>query len=174
MTLRVTPPGCPACERTEVEDVIVPRRFSLVVAIVSSLVMLLSLSAATVSAAPNAQIFVFDLTPEAEEPEPGDLGASGSAAILVVPAADLICYRLTWQNIEGNVVGAHIHEAPVGVDNPAPLVGLIDATFSGAAGRYQACTFSAEADAIAENPENYYVNIHSTVFPGGAIRGQLA
>jgi CHRD domain-containing protein len=159
-----------------VEDVLVPRRFSLLVAIFSALVLLASLSVGTVSAAPGpgAHIFVFDLTPEAEEPEVGDVGASGVAAILVVPAADLICYRLTWQDIEGSVVGAHIHEAPVGVDNPAPLVGLIAGTFSGATGRYQACTRSAEADAIAENPENYYVNIHSTVFPGGAIRGQLA
>ena len=159
-----------------VEDVLVPRRFSVLVAIVSSLVLLGSLSVGTVSAAhgPNAHIFAFSLTPEAEEPEVGDVGASGSAAILVVPAADLICYRLIWRDIEGNVVGAHIHEAPVGVDNPAPLVGLIAETFPGTSGRYQACTVSAEADAIAENPENYYVNIHSTVFPGGAIRGQLA
>lgn len=155
-----------------------PRRFSLLVAIVSSLVLLSSLSVATVSAAhhPGAHIFVFALTGEAEVPVPpgGDLGASGTGAILVVPATNLICYRLTWQDIQGNVVGAHIHQAPVGVDEPDPLVGLIAGTFSGEAGSYQACTRSPAADAIAENPENYYVNIHSDVFPGGAIRGQLA
>jgi hypothetical protein len=27
--------------------------------------------------------------------------------------------------------------------------------------------------AIRQNPENYYVKIHSTVFAAGAIRGQL-
>jgi hypothetical protein len=35
------------------------------------------------------------------------------------------------------------------------------------------CTTSSFADAIASNPSNYYVNVHSSTFPGGAIRGQL-
>ena len=32
----------------------------------------------------------------------------------------------------------------------------------------------ALAQDLAANPADYYFNIHTTAFPGGAIRGQLA
>ncbi len=31
----------------------------------------------------------------------------------------------------------------------------------------------AEIDAILANPSGFYINVHTTDFPGGAIRGQL-
>jgi hypothetical protein len=158
--------------------VLVPRRTSLLIAILSSLVLLFSLSVSTVSAAhPGAHIFVVELTGAAEVPGPGDPDATATAELLVVPAANLICYRLTWQGIDGTVFGAHIHEGAVGVAGPV-VVTLFggplgpSTAFSGT-GSFQSCTRSAEADDIAANPANYYVNIHSDVYPNGAVRGQL-
>ena len=41
-------------------------------------------------------------------------------------------------------------------------------------GTSKGCVVNAMlADALVENPSNYYVNVHNTPFPGGAIRGQL-
>ncbi|MBA3267249.1 MAG: CHRD domain-containing protein [Acidimicrobiia bacterium] len=64
---------------------------------------------------------------------------------------------------------AHIHEAPPGA--PGPVVqGLIAPT----RGRSAGClTNYALAADIAADPGDYYVNVHNTPFPGGAVRGQL-
>ncbi len=42
------------------------------------------------------------------------------------------------------------------------------------------CVSGGEGDATAEeiaaivaNPRNYYVNVHTPLFPGGEVRGQL-
>jgi hypothetical protein len=101
----------------------------------------------------------------ANEVPPADADATGTAIIVVVPAIDMVCWNLDWENIDGNVTAAHIHgPAPVGVN--AGILVPLSVTADG-------CTTDTDADAIAAAPWNYYVNIHSTVFEGGAIRGQL-
>lgn len=68
----------------------------------------------------------------------------------------------------------HVHKAPVGVNGPV-LVPL----FSGSVSDDQIeadgeiAINAALAEAICANPDQYYVNYHTTQFPGGVIRGQL-
>ena len=96
----------------------------------------------------------------------GDPDASGTAIIIVVPANDLVCWKLTWEGIEEPVIAAHIH----GPGTTTQQVGvLVPLTTDPAMG----CTHDSDADAIAANPAMYYVNVHSTAFPVGAIRAQL-
>jgi hypothetical protein len=72
-------------------------------------------------------------------------------------------------------VAGHVHIAPAGV--PGPVVVPL---FTGPATSERQIVQTGTtviapslASAICANPENYYVNYHTTAFPGGAIRGQL-
>ena len=52
-------------------------------------------------------------------------------------------------------------------DQQVPLGG------SAARSRHEGA-YDSDAAAILANPENYYVNVHTTACPTGTIRGQLA
>jgi hypothetical protein len=75
-------------------------------------------------------------------------------------------------------VAGHIHQAPAGVAGPvvvplfvapAPATNARHIRQSGVA-TPNAGTTGAD---LCANPGAYYVNYHTTAFPGGAIRGQL-
>jgi hypothetical protein len=115
------------------------------------------------------------LTGSAEVPGPGDPDASGTVSIALNQGQGEVCFALTWENIDGTVVAAHIHEAPVGVAGPVVVPLFVDTSFSGT-GSLSDCVAGVSEELIKDirqNPADYYVNIHSTVFPAGAIRGQL-
>jgi hypothetical protein len=149
------------------EDRPMTSRRSLSLAIALALTAMLAMSAATVSAqaAFTAKI---ELTGAAEVPGPGDANATGEAKILIVPANGLICWQLSWSDVDGTVVAAHIHgPAAVGVEAGVLVPLSVDPA--------KGCTrVDPElASTIAGEPSNYYVNVHSTLFGAGAIRGQL-
>lgn len=66
---------------------------------------------------------------------------------------------------------AHIHEGAAGV--PGPVV--VQLAGPDSSGYSKGClpTTPAQAAAIVADPAGYYVNVHTTDFPAGAIRGQL-
>src|SRR5262245_60664738 len=85
--------------------------------------------------------------------------------------------RILNKNHETFVAG-HIHQAPVGVAGsivvplfvaPSPPTSARHIKQSGVA-TPNAGTTGAD---LCANPSAYYVNYHTTAFPGGAVRGQL-
>src|SRR5207253_2663829 len=83
---------------------------------------------------------------------------------------------LTVANLGAAISGYHIHEKAAGSPNGGIVINFqgLGGTFTG--GKLTG-TFPVAADVASRmlaNPSNFYVNVHTTQFPGGAIRGDLA
>lgn len=102
----------------------------------------------------------------------GDLDGSGFAAITLNAGQGEVCWDITVQNITLPALAAHIHEGPAGVAGPI-VIFLSPPDASGQASGCRTADPSRIQD-IIDNPEKYYVNVHTTDFPAGAVRGQLS
>jgi CHRD domain len=147
------------------------RRRVLFLAATLGMVALLALGAPAYG---QGRPFATTLTGAAEVPGPGDLDASGTALITLNQGQGEVCFELSWAGIDGTVTAAHIHIGSATVAGPV-VVGLFAGSFAGT-DTASGCVSASEEliKAIRQNPANYYVNIHSDVFPAGAVRGQLA
>jgi hypothetical protein len=67
----------------------------------------------------------------------------------------------------GNVTAAHIHQAVAGVNGP-----IICPLSDGASPIQVTCPLTADLLAALRR-KGLYVNVHSSGFPGGELRGQL-
>jgi CHRD domain len=112
------------------------------------------------------------LTGAAEVPGPGDTDGSGTATLRLNPGQGKVCFALTAAKITLPAAAAHIHTGAAGVAGDV-LVGLAAPDATGVSG---GCVSAPRATvkAILKAPAGYYVNVHTSDFAGGAIRGQLA
>lgn len=112
------------------------------------------------------------------EQETSTVVSDGSGFFSYTTSADQLCYTLTARNLTAAPVAAHIHLGARHVAGPI-TVGL--ATPPAATSTVSECLTAAEGGAltpaeladITANPRSYYVNVHTPLFPGGEIRGQL-
>ncbi len=145
----------------------------LVTSILLALAMTVAL-AGTVAAEATYQFFRVTLEPQAPNTE-----GSGTALLRVNAATDEVCYVIRVEGIgvptepAGGLGAAHIHDVATG----GIFVDLETQWRATGPDRFMSlgCAVGAGAniDAILAAPEAYYVNIHTTAFPGGAIRGSL-
>ena len=127
--------------------------------------------------------FVVQLSAENEVPGcPAGVesGASGVAVVQIDEVTGEITYRVVAFNlpatIAGPSTGAHIHvldpNSPTGLTGP--IVVHFDRTGLNTGLVAEGTTSNPTvAAAILANPENYYVNVHTTACPTGTVRGQL-
>jgi hypothetical protein len=107
----------------------------------------------------------------ANEVPPADPDGTGTATFRLQAGEGRICYSLTVANITLPAAASHIHIAPAGVNGPI----VVPLTAPDATGHSSGCTNATRTlvGQILANPAGYYANVHTSDFPGGAIRGQL-
>ncbi|HEY1359714.1 MAG TPA: CHRD domain-containing protein [Thermoleophilaceae bacterium] len=118
----------------------------------------------------HAKVLQAKLKGANEVPGPGDSDARGKAVVRVNPKAGKVCFRLRWKNIAEPPTMAHIHKGAKGVAGPI-VVALFDGTAV-----HKGCVSGLDKAVlkdIKKHPRQYYVNIHNSEFPNGAMRGQL-
>jgi Protein of unknown function (DUF3089)/CHRD domain len=109
----------------------------------------------------------------AGEPAVGDPDGSGIATVAVSTEARRACFELSVQGVVLPAAAAHIHAAPPKVNGYI----VVPLTAPDAAGRSSGCARGidpAVVEGLVQTPSDYYVNVHTTDFPSGALRGQLA
>ena len=116
----------------------------------------------------GATVFQVSLTGEAEV-EAGDPDGTGRATIRINARRGELCYQLRVSGIEP-ATAAHVHEAPPEV--AGPVVAPLQAPTNGSSKGCVAISKTLAQD-IIRDPSDYYVNVHNTPYPGGALRGQL-
>lgn len=98
-------------------------------------------------------------------PTPG--GASGTA-LLSINGANQVVYDITFAGLSSAFTASHIHDGAAGVNGGI----LFNLTLVGP-GHLQGTTAALSAVQLAKFRAGLlYVNIHSTMFPGGEMRGQ--
>ena len=149
----------------------IPRPLSLAVAIVA---MLAAAILTTGVARAAITTFTADLTAEAEVPNPGPDGATGSAVVTVDDETNEVCFELTIDGLgaQDTIIAAHIHEGAEGVAGDVVVPLFTEPPTGEMTGCVQDVDPAIVA-AITADPAGYYVNIHTEQFPDGAVRGQL-
>jgi CHRD domain-containing protein len=112
------------------------------------------------------------LTGANETPVPADPDGVGFALVTLNPGSGTVAFTLYETSI-ANPVAAHIHRGAAGVSGP--VIVPLNAPFNAGLATGTATGVDPSLlNAIAANPAGFYVNIHTSDFPGGAIRGQLS
>ncbi len=108
------------------------------------------------------------------EVPPNASTATGSVTLDINSTTGQITVNMTVSGLTSSATAAHIHTGVAGV-NGAVLVTFvgIPATTNFTYSMINTTT-PANASNILANPPGFYVNVHSTTFPGGEIRGQLS
>ena len=99
----------------------------------------------------------------------GDPDGSGGFKVTLDPETHDFCYSL-WGVKIGKSTAAHLHAGAPGTVGAA----VVALDITGKGDEQCIALGKDKGQAIIDNPDGFYVDIHTADFPDGAIRGQLA
>jgi hypothetical protein len=107
-----------------------------------------------------------------QEVPPADPDGTGTAQIKLDAKNSEVCWKIKVEDIILPAIAAHIHQAPRGENGPV----VVPLSPPDASGKSKGCAIVDPAllEQIQADPSGFYVNVHTTDYPNGAIRGQLA
>jgi hypothetical protein len=114
--------------------------------------------------------FTTTLSGANEVPQARGSDLTGTAKVTINLGQHELCWDLDYTTSQ-TVKAAHIHNAPAGVAG-----GIVIPFFNPPSSVVNTGCRSVDRallEKIAENPGDYYVNVHTKEFQGGAGRGQL-
>jgi hypothetical protein len=105
-------------------------------------------------------------------PKVGDKDGSGTARMRI--QGDQVYYYFSWKGIGTPIMG-HVHEGVAGKNGDVKIPFFAKKLSGG--GYYTSGTVTVKDQALLQrieaHPEQFYFNLHTEEFPGGAIRGQV-
>ena len=151
------------------------RSRTTVASITLAVILLAGPAAAAKRAVADRATFTVALTGDAEAtkeaaPALGDTDGLGSVKLVVDLASNQICYEFRLSKVATPLM-AHIHRAPQQHRGPSVVT-----LFTGPGGELRDCVMWTEErlEEIVSEPSNFYVNLYTTEYPDGALRGQLS
>jgi CHRD domain len=105
----------------------------------------------------------------------GDRDGRGVAGLDFDPEHERVCYYISWDRLDGAVTAFHLHQAPRHEDGGHWIDLFNDKHFDGDHNTVASCVYASRGkiEAVLDHPSDFYLNLHTTAHPSGAIRGQL-
>lgn len=132
----------------------------------------LGLAATALMPARAQTTFTASLTGAQEKP-PNASFAFGSGLVVLNAAKNAITVDMSWTGLTSGAIAGHIHD-PGGPGVAAPILFPFAGITNTLSGSLPEQTFAITPAQVSDLESGLmYFNIHTTVFPGGEIRGQI-
>ena len=141
------------------------------------LILIVSVAAMTFGATPFAQASnpITKLTVSAnganERPNLGSKTGTSAGSFILNTSENTFCYSNVRTRGLNNIIGVHVHLGASGIDGSIFI--WIDISKLNKPGLSCVKVDHLVLLDIAKYPSDYYFNVHTKTFPGGAVRGQL-